>query len=203
MSFVYPKHFKTLGDVKPYQETFTDYWDQIIYQIPTPSGQRCAIEIGAECGGSAVYMLERFLTTKGDILHTMDIHLHPLFESNVEPYKDKVIFYLDLSVNVLSHLWLTHRRPIADLIYVDGSHKTKDVIQDAVLSWNLLKLGGVMIFDDNGWGEEVYNMPSVAIEAFLQAYQTHYFLLGKGWQVYLQKTKEDTELISWERKIRE
>ena len=203
MSFEYPKHFKTLGDVKPYQLTFTDNWDQIICQLHTPAGQRCAIEVGAECGGSAVYMLERFLTTKGDVLYTMDIQQHPLFEANIEPYKDRVVFHLDQSVNVLTKLWLENQNPIADVVYIDGSHKTKDVLQDAVLSWNLLKAGGVMVFDDYGWGSEVHNMPSVAIESFLQAYQTHYFLLGKGWQVYLQKTKEDTELISWERKIRE
>ena len=35
-----------------------------------------------------------------------------------------------------------------DVIYVDGNHEYKDVLHDGILSWNLLKSGGVMIFDD-------------------------------------------------------
>lgn len=35
-----------------------------------------------------------------------------------------------------------------DFIYVDGSHRSPDVIYDAILSFGLLKKGGIMIFDD-------------------------------------------------------
>jgi predicted O-methyltransferase YrrM len=35
-----------------------------------------------------------------------------------------------------------------DLIYIDGSHFPADVLEDAVLSWRLLKPGGMLIFDD-------------------------------------------------------
>jgi hypothetical protein len=33
----------------------------------------------------------------------------------------------------------------------DGSHRARDVLEDAVLSWPLLKVGGIMLFDDYLW----------------------------------------------------
>jgi len=35
-----------------------------------------------------------------------------------------------------------------DIVYIDGSHVANDVLQDAVLVWQLVKVGGFMIFDD-------------------------------------------------------
>jgi len=40
-----------------------------------------------------------------------------------------------------------------DLIYVDGKHRAQNVIQDWVLSWPLLKIGGITVFDDYTWEE--------------------------------------------------
>ena len=39
-----------------------------------------------------------------------------------------------------------------DLVFVDGSHQATDVLTDAVISFQLLRLGGLMIFDDYLWG---------------------------------------------------
>jgi predicted O-methyltransferase YrrM len=59
-----------------------------------------------------------------------------------------------------------------DLIYVDGSHAAADVLVDAVLAFQLLRVGGVMIFDDYLWSMEPplqadpLNLPKPAIDAF-------------------------------------
>ena len=59
-----------------------------------------------------------------------------------------------------------------DLIYIDGSHTAADVLIDAVLAFQLLRVGGVMIFDDYLWSMEPalsvdpLNMPKPAIDAF-------------------------------------
>jgi predicted O-methyltransferase YrrM len=59
-----------------------------------------------------------------------------------------------------------------DLIYIDGSHTAPDVLIDAVLGFQLLRVGGVMIFDDYLWSMEAplsadpLNMPKPAIDAF-------------------------------------
>lgn len=36
----------------------------------------------------------------------------------------------------------------AELIYIDGDHKASEVLTDLVLSWKLLKVGGVILCDD-------------------------------------------------------
>jgi predicted O-methyltransferase YrrM len=73
---------------------------------------------------------------------------------------------------------LTERGPESyDFIYVDGSHTAPDVLFDAVLAFRLLKVGGVMIFDDYLWTAESfgrqnhYNLPKPAIDAFVNIHQ--------------------------------
>ena len=65
-----------------------------------------------------------------------------------------------------------HQRGIkADFIYVDGSHFAKDVLSDAVFGFELLNIGGVMLFDDAvSWryGEHIQDSPKVAVDAFIQ-----------------------------------
>ncbi len=75
------------------------------------------------------------------------------------------------STVTLSSLIAEGREPF-DLIYVDGSHTAPDVLTDAVLGFRLLRVGGVMIFDDYLWSMEgplhvdPLNMPKPAIDAF-------------------------------------
>ena len=38
-----------------------------------------------------------------------------------------------------------------DVAYVDGSHAARDVIGDGVMCWELLRRGGVVVFDDYRW----------------------------------------------------
>ncbi|MFA5933022.1 MAG: class I SAM-dependent methyltransferase [Microgenomates group bacterium] len=76
-----------------------------------------------------------------------------------------------------------------DFIYVDGSHIAKDVLEDIVLSWNLLKDNGIIIFDDYGWDrykDETLN-PTPAINSFLKVYKGWYRILHSGYQIVVQK----------------
>src|SRR5262249_31505110 len=61
-----------------------------------------------------------------------------------------------------------------DLIYVDGSHQCPDVLFDAVVSFKLLRTGGIMLFDDYLWSEAVrpdltdsLRCPKPAIDSFV------------------------------------
>lgn len=64
-----------------------------------------------------------------------------------------------------------------DLVYVDGSHQAPDVLSDSVMSFHLLRVGGLMIFDDYLWSmdrpgeQDVLRMPKPAIDAFLNIFQ--------------------------------
>lgn len=76
-----------------------------------------------------------------------------------------------------------------DFIYIDGSHIAPDVLEDAVLSWKLLKIGGLMTFDDYTWGKDrdLLDRPEPAIDAFLSIFQNQYKLIEKNKQVTIEK----------------
>jgi hypothetical protein len=76
-----------------------------------------------------------------------------------------------------------------DFIYIDGSHVAADVLEDAVLSWPLLKSGGLMTFDDYEWQKDpsVLRRPGIAIDAFLNVFRTRYRLIHKAYQISVEK----------------
>jgi predicted O-methyltransferase YrrM len=76
-----------------------------------------------------------------------------------------------------------------DFIYLDASHIAKDVLEDAVYAWPLLKEGGIMTFDDYLWPDNPDPLlsPQLAIDAFLKVYDGHYRLVHQGYQVTLEK----------------
>ena len=62
-----------------------------------------------------------------------------------------------------------------DFIYIDGSHVPSDVFLDAALAFKLLRVGGVLIFDDYEFGDEEssdspFTHPHIAIDAFISTY---------------------------------
>ena len=91
-------------------------------------------------------------------------------------------------------LELHARKVRADLIYVDGSHFAKDVLADAVLGFELLNVGGVMLFDDAvSWryGTQIQDSPKVAVDNFIQCNWDRLKVLEmpNGYQVAIQRTK--------------
>jgi predicted O-methyltransferase YrrM len=81
--------------------------------------------------------------------------------------------------------------PKLDFIYIDGSHIAKDVLRDSVLAFDLLKVGGICIWDDFLWDILPYelDMPRMAIEAFLKIYSRSLRVEFEGWQVIATKIK--------------
>jgi predicted O-methyltransferase YrrM len=79
---------------------------------------------------------------------------------------------------------------VFDFIYVDGSHHSDDVMIDALNSFNHLRTGGVLIFDDYLWNElESQNdNPGIAINSFLRLKKPNVRLLHVGYQLILRKT---------------
>jgi SAM-dependent methyltransferase len=55
-----------------------------------------------------------------------------------------------------------------DIVYIDGNHEPEYVLEDAVLAFRKLKVGGYMIFDDYGWGGP--DLTQRGIDAFCSAY---------------------------------
>jgi predicted O-methyltransferase YrrM len=75
-----------------------------------------------------------------------------------------------------------------DIIYIDGNHEPDYVLEDAVLSFRKLKKGGIMIFDDYGWGGP--DLTQRGIDGFISGYHKRLKNLGeKNSQVFIRKTK--------------
>jgi cephalosporin hydroxylase len=156
------------------------------------------IEIGALYGDCSIFCAEKIANGPNSEHIIIDINNNEYLSNNIAPFKN-ITFVQGKSYDVLR----THFTNIsfADYIYIDGSHLAIDVLSDAVLSWSLLKDDGILIFDDYGWGVHTTDekqKPKLAIDAFLSAYQGHYQLILKGWQVFVKKlpyvyTKEELE----------
>jgi predicted O-methyltransferase YrrM len=78
---------------------------------------------------------------------TKEIFLHNIVESGDS---GKVIIRQGFSDKVLPSL-ITEQKTY-DIIFIDGNHTAPYVMMDSVMSWPLLKKGGIMIFDDYAWG---------------------------------------------------
>jgi hypothetical protein len=62
---------------------------------------------------------------------------------------------------------------------------------DAVLCWDLLKVDGIMIFDDYQWKLDEYppsRRPKIAIDSFLTVFGPYIEVRHVGYQVIVRKT---------------
>ena len=88
----------------------------------------------------------------------------------------KLVAHKNLSAQVLPELIADGKKNYFDFIYIDGSHQAPDVLCDAILGFQLLKVNGVMAFDDYLWHEELpygvdpIRCPKAAIDAFTNIY---------------------------------
>lgn len=125
------------------------------------------LEIGAALGGSSQWFLRNVLTGQGCQYDVVDHwkyqeEIHKQFRKNVP----EANVFLGRSQDVLPRLCSDGFR--YDVIYVDGCHQSEVVILDLVLSWQMLKSGGILIADDYGYSRRGNNAPPrVAIEGFL------------------------------------
>jgi len=79
-----------------------------------------------------------------------------------------------------------------DFIYIDASHEAKDVMKDAVLSWEILKEGGIIIFDDYQWDKlkEEYSRPKLAIDCFINIFKPELKVLFSKYQLGIEKIEK-------------
>ena len=165
-------------------------WDSLIPQIRP----RKVLEFGSFEGASACYLIRACAkdapfeihcvdTWEGGIEHkTNGVPMQAVesrFHHNTKLACASVAHPVKLMVHKgFSHLCLAQllaetRGNYFDLVYIDGSHQAPDVLADAVLGFQLLAVGGWMIFDDYLWAEDLpygrdpVRCPKPAIDAFL------------------------------------
>jgi predicted O-methyltransferase YrrM len=152
------------------------------------------LEIGCFEGMATRWVLENFPEVEATVVDTFKggvdqnaynfNNLEERFTKNIKPWLDRVKIRKGLSVDVLVNIYDEF-----DVIYVDASHLPADVLSDIILSWRLLKSGGIMILDDYAWSNGVPRLetPKIAIDSFLACYEGKYELLIQGYQVAIKK----------------
>jgi hypothetical protein len=164
------------------------------------------LEIGSFEGRSACWLLENILTSDSSKLTCIDtfdfagqgvtllqdegsesMSIEERFDYNIKlaGRSNNVRKIVGYSRDALRNLPLSS----FDFIYIDGAHMANNVLEDAVLSWPLLRNGGLLTFDDYGWEghPNLLFRPKVAVDAFLAIYKLHYRLVHKDYQVTIEK----------------
>jgi predicted O-methyltransferase YrrM len=109
------------------------------------------------------------------------------FDSNVAEFGQRVTKIKDVSTMALRRL-VTERRCF-DLVYLDGSHHSADVLSDAMLAWPMVRDRGIVIFDDYEWSfyPDALATPKPAVDAFLSVHAGRFRELHRGYQVIIEK----------------
>lgn len=160
-----------------------------------------ALEIGCFEGQSACWFLDNILTHPTSRLICVDPFAVPMasillryfearFDENIAASGsgDRVIKLIGQSQVVVRTL----QHSQFDFIYVDGSHKIGDVLQDAVLAWTVLRPGGIVMFDDYALVDDVSEglmarAPGRALDAFMTILGSSATLIRRDWQLVLRK----------------
>lgn len=162
-----------------------------------------ALEIGCFEGRSTRWFLSQVLTGAGARLHVIDTfaggadHAHldtsrllSTFLANVvADFPEQVVIHRGCSQDLLP----AFAGAQLDFVYVDGSHAAADVLSDAVLSWQALRDGGLLIFDDYAWQGlwpkvvPESERPKAALDAFLTVFAGRYELLHQDYLLIARK----------------
>lgn len=180
-------------------------WTRILDRYKGQPGVR-ALEIGSFEGRSTVWLLENILThetARIDCIDTFEgspehvemgldlTNLLNRFLSNTEPYTKKIRCFRGRSQDVLrGGDFGPYETESYDFIYIDGSHKAADVLEDAVLSFRFLKVGGLTIFDDYAWqggGPTEFDNVRRGVDAFYHAYQDQLKPAHMSYQAIFQR----------------
>jgi predicted O-methyltransferase YrrM len=145
------------------------------------------VEIGSFQGMSACWFLDKILTHPTARLTCIDPSFHAQFDDNIHKTGSSAKV---MKLTGQSHLLLPTLSPdSADVVYIDGCHLADYVYHDATLAWSVLKVGGVIIFDDYEWTDPNYpdQDPKLGIDRFLALVQSQIELLHKDYQVMIKR----------------
>lgn len=179
-------------------------WEENLKQFANLPNVK-VLEIGCFEGMASCWLLDRILTHPTAKITCIDNFegvvdrgkndpnvrksVEDRFDGNIEKSgaKHKVEKIKGYSQEVMRSLPLN----AYDIIYIDGSHLASDVLQDAVLSWGLVKVGGLIIFDDYHFQfpDRPHCNTGVAIDAFMNVFQDKLQTVYRDErQIFLQKT---------------
>ena len=193
-----------------FEKTAKPLWSQIINQ----SKPEKILEIGSYEGASTCFLIDTLSlyhdsfeiytidTWDGGVEHKeMKINMKLVeerFHKNTSlaiknsSKKIELVTFKDKSINALSKLITNQKSNYFDFIYIDGSHMASDVLSDAILSFELLKINGIIGFDDYLWklpnSNNLLTNPKIAIDSFTNIFALRSAIFRTpNHQVYIKK----------------
>ena len=181
-----PSHFDHPTDAPIY---FLPHHINWLIQMPDLLLRDCnTLEIGALHGAASCFMLDKYCKKTGKHM-IIDINVSDNIDNNLAPYAHQTTYMLGESGDMMRIL----EKESVDLVYIDGSHMAKNVLEDSVNAFYTLKNNGYIVWDDYGWGLESpkHCQPKTGIDAFIHAYGKYLKIKSVGWQVIAQKVSYD------------
>jgi predicted O-methyltransferase YrrM len=176
-------------------------WTQLL--APYAGRPVRALEIGSYEGRSAIWLCEQVLTHPDARLTCVDLFsgdgsrdysaadgdlLYRRFTANTAPYAARLRVLRGESGRLLR---LEPVAPTYHFVYIDGSHKSWHVLEDAILAWRLLEVGGLLLFDDYMGGDPAsHHYPHLGINCFLACHRDALEIVHRGYQLGLRKTSD-------------
>ena len=172
------------------------------------------LEIGSYEGMSALFLLKNFPNIKidcVDIFEGSDEYKSDNFTNvennlnfNLKSFVGRYNFFKMTSDNYFNKK--INKNDLYDMIYIDGSHYADQVYKDAINSFKILKINGMIIFDDFlrnklddiivtdkmqklGYESEKKNVIG-GILKFIKNYNNKIEILFVGYQVFLKKISD-------------
>ena len=179
-------------------EVWRRWFDRHITQTPI----RC-LEIGSWQGGSATWLLDKVVSQRGGVLVCVDTFegssehrawlaesgaaIEDIFDANISRSGHRQLVQKLVGPSQSMLPGLIGRK--FDFIYIDGAHEAKFVIQDTVLSWNLLDTGGFLLFDDMEFKFDARPEQNTAraVEFFISVFKDDLDLIEQGSQLLLRR----------------
>lgn len=185
----YPNWFEGTGARVNFESMLAPYKDK--------PGLRF-LQLGVYTGDASVWLLDNILTDPTSTLSDVDTWLGSDEEAHKQLDFDNIyIHYLKRTENYKNRYpfrcrtidFLRYDDSEYDFIYIDADHTAVGVLLDAELSWDLLKPGGIMAFDDYEWSDgkgDAYR-PMPGINTFLDRHKDELSIIHKGWQLWVIK----------------
>lgn len=164
------------------------------------------LEIGSWEGRSAIFFLEYLKPSRITCIDTFSggeehqvqrphdlVGLEARFDRNTEGYSnlEKIP-----ARSILALDRLVGERRQYDVIYVDGSHDMDDALMDSIMTWRLLRVDGILIWDDYRWSPGMKR----AIDIFLAYRSGEYQMLHHDRQVIVRRTSNSP--VHYERQLK-
>jgi len=184
-------------------------WLSVFDRVKAKETFKNGLEIGSWQGLSTFFLLQEFpnlhitcvdtwegadehkasSATSKEVLDASEV----AFNNNLSIYEKRFKKYKGTS---LSYFSSSHKQNFFDLIYIDGSHHSDDVIIDAVKGFEMLSSNGIMIFDDYLWSyySNASDNPAGAINSFLMLKKHQLEILSINYQLIIRKKSNSVRL---------